>query len=279
MTGENSMSEKSRIRAVFSDVDGTLLNSAHRVTPRTAEWIRKLGEMDIPFVIVSARSPSGIYPIMKRNGFRSALIAYSGALIMDEDRNVLYNRQIPRDLAAGIERFFNEKKRSDKSFDMGWCIYSADDWISPNRSDPRIAREERIVEAQSREGTVEDLAPGAGVNKFLCICAPGTILEIEKEVKKNFPEVEAVRSSDILLEIMAKGISKADALERYCAHLGITPQETIAFGDNYNDVEMLEAAGISCVMGNAPEEILRRFPLHTADNDHDGIAEALEQLF
>ena len=279
MTGENSMSEKSRIRAVFSDVDGTLLNSAHRVTPRTAEWIRKLGEMDIPFVIVSARSPSGIYPIMKRNGFRSALIAYSGALIMDEDRNVLYNRQIPRDLAAGIERFFNEKKRSDKSFDMSWCIYSADDWISPNRGDPRIAREARIVEAQSREGTVEDLAPGAGVNKFLCICAPGTILEIEKEVKKNFPEVEAVKSSDILLEIMAKGISKADALERYCAHLGITPQETIAFGDNYNDVEMLEAAGISCVMGNAPEEILRRFPLHTADNDHDGIAEALEQLF
>ena len=94
MTGENSMSEKSRIRAVFSDVDGTLLNSAHRVTPRTAEWIRKLGEMDIPFVIVSARSPSGIYPIMKRNGFQSALIAYSGALIMDKDRNILYNRQI-----------------------------------------------------------------------------------------------------------------------------------------------------------------------------------------
>ena len=118
MTGENSMSEKSRIRAVFSDVDGTLLNSAHRVTPRTAEWIRKLGEMDIPFVIVSARSPSGIYPIMKRNGFQSALIAYSGALIMDKDRNILYNRQIPRDLAAGIERFFIEKKRSDIRFDM-----------------------------------------------------------------------------------------------------------------------------------------------------------------
>ena len=42
---------------------------------------------------------------------------------------------------------------------------------------------------------------------------------------------------------------------------------------------MLEAAGTSCVMGNAPEEILLRFPLHTADNDHDGIAEALEQFF
>lgn len=272
------MREDCRIRAVFSDVDGTLLNSAHRVTPKTAEWIRRLPEMGIPFVIVSARSPSGIYPIMKRNSFRSALIAYSGALVMDEDRNVLYNRQIPRDLAARIERFFIEKTRSDKRFDMIWNIYSVDDWISPDRSDARIANEERIVEAQSREGTVEDLAPGAGVNKFLCICAPGTIGAIEEEVRREFPEAEVVKSSDILLEIMAKGISKADALQRFCEHLGIHPQDTVAFGDNYNDVEMLEAAGRGFVMGNAPEEILRRFPLHTEDNDHDGIAKALERI-
>ena len=267
------MADNFKVRAVFSDVDGTLLNSAHRVTPKTAEWIRRLPERGIPFVIVSARSPSGIYPIMLRNGFRCALIAYSGALIMDEERNVLYNRQIPRELAAKIEEFF-----VGSGFAMSWCIYSADDWISPDRSDPRILNEERIVEAESREGTVADLAPGAGVNKFLCICAPGTILEIEKEVKRSFPEVEAVRSSDILLEIMAKGISKAEALNRFCDHLGILPRETIAFGDNYNDVEMLEAAGRGYVMGNAPEEILQRFPLHTADNDHDGIAKALERI-
>ena len=77
---------------------------------------------------------------------------------------------------------------------------------------------------------------------------------------------------------MAKGISKAEALNRFCDHLGILPRETIAFGDNYNDVEMLEAAGRGYVMGNAPEEILQRFPLHTADNDHDGIAKALERI-
>ena len=268
------MKEDCRIKAVFSDVDGTLLNSEHRVTQETGKWIRRLPELGIPFVIVSARSPSGIYPIMKRNGFKSALIAYSGALIMDEDRNVLYNRQIPRELAAQIESFFISRK-----YDMSWCIYSVDDWISPDRRDPRIAREEWIVEAQSREGTVADLAPGAGVNKFLCICAPGTISAIEEDVRNTFKDAAVVKSSDILLEIMAKGISKADALRRFCAHLAILPQETIAFGDNYNDVEMLEAAGRGYVMGNAPEEILQRFPFHTADNDHDGIAKALAQIF
>ena len=248
------MSDKLIVKAVFSDVDGTLLNSVHRVTPRTGEWIHRILDKDIPFVIVSARSPSGIYPIMKRNGFECALISYSGALIMDRDRTVLYSKEIERGLAERIEQFFVKK-----AYDMSWCIYSGDDWLSPDRSDPRILREESIVEAQSREGSVKDLAPGRGVNKFLCICA--------------------VKSSDILLEIMAKGISKAEAVKRFCAHLGISPEETIAFGDNFNDVEMLEAVGRSYVMGNAPEEILARFHHHTADNDHDGIADVLEQIF
>ena len=268
------MSDKNTVRAVFSDVDGTLLNSSHRVTPRTGEWIHRILEQDIPFVIVSARSPSGIYPIMKRNDLCCPLISYSGALIMDSGRNILYSREIERGKAAEIEQFFTEKK-----YDMSWCIYSGDDWLSRDRSDPRIAGEESIVEAQSREGSVKDLADGAGVNKFLCICAPGTIYEIEKEVKEAFPEVAVVKSSDILLEIMALGISKADAVNRFCEHLGVDPQEAVAFGDNFNDVEMLDAVGRSYVMGNAPQEILEGHPYHTADNDHDGIADALDKLF
>ena len=262
------------IKAVFTDVDGTLLNSAHRVTPRTGEWIHRILQRGIHFVIVSARSPSGIYPIMRRNDLHCALISYSGAMIMDEDRNVLYSRQIDRQTALRIEDFIKEKE-----YDLSLCIYSGDDWLAPDKTDPRVINEERIVEAQSREGTVADLAPGEGVNKFLCICAPGAILTVEREMKEAFPEVAVVKSSDILLEIMAKGISKAEAVERYCLHLGILPSESIAFGDNYNDVEMLETAGRGYVMGNAPEEIQQMFAFTTADNDHDGIAEVLEQLF
>ena len=232
------------IKAVFTDVDGTLLNSVHRVTPGTRDWIHRILQRGIHFVIVSARSPSGIYPIMRRNDLHCALISYSGAMIMDEDRNILYSRQIDRQTALRIEEFIREK-----GYDLSLCIYSGDDWLAPDKTDPRVINEERIVEAQSREGTVADLAPGEGVNKFLCICAPGTILEVEREMKEAFPDVAVVKSSDI------------------------------AFGDNYNDVEMLQTAGRGYVMGNAPEEIQQMFAFTTADNDHDGIAEVLEQLF
>ena len=276
--GEYGVMEKpDTIKAIFSDVDGTLLNSAHRVTPRTGMWIRRVMAQDIPFVIVSARSPSGIYPILKRNDLECALIAYSGAMILDRDRSILFNRQIRRDLAAEIEYFFITSIK--KKYDMTWSVYSGDLWLAPDRRDPRILREERIVEARSREGSVRDLVPGAGVNKFLCICAPEQTTAIEREIRGAFPEVFVVRSSDILIEIMDRGTSKADAVRRFCEYAGILPEETIAFGDHYNDVEMLGAVGQGYVMGNAPEEIRRQFGRVTADNDHDGIADVLERLF
>ena len=107
------------IKAVFTDVDGTLLNSVHRVTPGTRDWIHRILQRGIHFVIVSARSPSGIYPIMRRNDLHCALISYSGAMIMDEDRNILYSRQIDRQTALRIEEFIREK-----GYDLSLCIYS-----------------------------------------------------------------------------------------------------------------------------------------------------------
>ena len=61
---------------VFSDVDGTLLDSRHQMRPGTLSAIRSLQEREIPFVIISARSPSGIYPIQEEYGFRSPVISY-----------------------------------------------------------------------------------------------------------------------------------------------------------------------------------------------------------
>ena len=69
------------LEIVFSDVDGTLLNSEHKMLDGTKYAIQKLQKKDIPFVIISARSPSGIYPILEENGFSCPIICYSGALI------------------------------------------------------------------------------------------------------------------------------------------------------------------------------------------------------
>ena len=85
-----------------------------------------------------------------------------------------------------------------------------------------------------------------------------------------------MRSSDILLEIMDKGITKSRGIAVLLGHFGLTAQQALAFGDNYNDVDMLQYAGTGVAMGNAPEEIKAIADAVTDTNDHEGIAKYLE---
>lgn len=259
-------------KIVFSDIDGTLLNSEHKITPLTEKAIKKLNEKDIPFVIISARSPSGIYPIINEYGLKCPIISYSGGLILDENRNVLFHKGINKEKAKKIIEFIENNK-----FDMSWCAYSLDEWIVRDKSHPRIIREETVVKAKSTQGSIDSITDNE-VNKILCICNPEKTIEIEKKLKEAFPECSIVKSSDILLEIMESGINKATAINTLCSLWNISLENTIAFGDNYNDVEMLENVKFGFLMDNAPEELKNRIKRHTKNNDSDGIYYGLLEM-
>ena len=68
------------------------------------------------------------------------------------------------------------------------------------------------------------------------------------------------------------------AVRRVCNHLGLAPARALAFGDGWNDLEMLEAVGLPCVMENAPEGLRARFPRRAQNNADDGVARAVEAL-
>ncbi|MDD3416606.1 MAG: Cof-type HAD-IIB family hydrolase [Lachnospiraceae bacterium] len=259
-------------KIVFCDVDGTLLNSEHRITSLTERAIKGLKEKGIPFVIISARSPSGIYPIINEYQLNCSIISYSGALILDGNKNILFHSGIKKIDVKNMIEFVEENQ-----LDMTWCIYSLDEWIVKDKSDPRIIREETIVKAESKQGTVDSITDDE-INKILCICNPMKILEIEAKLKAAFPSYSIVKSSDILLEIMENSITKATAIKTLCSLWNIPLLNTIAFGDNYNDIEMLELVGNGFLMGNAPTELKKRFNQQTNDNDHDGIYYALLKM-
>ena len=191
------------IKIIFSDVDGTLLNSAHVVTPLTRRTILEL--KDIPFVIVSARSPSGIYPIQKKNGFEGPIISYSGALIQDEKRRIIYQQGMETSLAEEILRFIESEK-----LPLTWCLYSGDQWIVKDKSDPKVRREEAIVEAQAQEGTVHSVPDGGSVHKILCICD----LSNSEDITADAALHESTR------ELIEQALDKAaPSYEEYCRSL------------------------------------------------------------
>ena len=120
--------------------------------------------------------------------------------------------EIPLDKKIEDEKYRKELKElqnelisyiEEMEFDCTWNLYSMNSWIVKDLQDERVRREECIVEAKAKQGTVADIPVGAGVGKILCMCNPSRTVEIEEALKAKFPCLSIMRSSDILIEIIA----------------------------------------------------------------------------
>ena len=257
---------------IFSDIDGTLLNSQGKISPGTLAAIRTLEEKGIPFVISSGRGPTGIYPILEEYGLRCPMICFSGGAILDENRNVLFHRGISKEITKKVTAYAEEQQ-----LDMAWSLHSLEEWVVKDRSDPRVKEQEELVQAQSTEGTVDTITDPQ-INKILCICSRESIGPVQKALSEAFPELTVVPTAATLLDIMDGTVTKGTAIEALCRMWGVPVENTIAFGDHYNDIQMLKTVGKGYLMANAPDALKEQFPLHTLDNDHDGIPHALKEL-
>lgn len=257
---------------IFSDIDGTMLDSRHRITPPTERAIRELGERGIPFVIVTARGITGTYPLLDEYGIRCPVVTYSGGVIMDEQRSVIHHHGLTRARAQEVADFIEEAQ-----LDLTWSAFSFEDWVTPDKSDPRMRQEECIVRAQAREGSISSIERDE-VQKIQGLCDAGQADEIEDALKERFPDLFIAKSSDTIIEIMTAGSTKALPVRILCELWDVDPADTIAFGDNYNDVPMLEAVGRGYLMANAPAELHERVALHAPSNDEDGVCQVLRKL-
>ena len=281
------------IKAVFSDVDGTLIDSQQRVLPGTLKAIRALEQQGVPFVIMSGRGPTGIYTITDEYGLSCPLAAFSGCLLQDADRKMFHSNTISLELAQQVIDFIE-----GRGFDCVCSIFAYDQWIVKDASDPRVDFEAKTIKLVPTVGGTDKVlpAPGSGVrevHKILGMCGEGKLDSIQPQVAEAFPQLCITRSSDRYLEVMPFGASKGDAVQRFCRLWGIDPKDTAAFGDHYNDLPMLQAVGHPFLMANAPESLKKELatdsqlqapegflsPVRlTDDRDHEGIAKALAAL-
>ena len=266
---ESTLAPSSPYKAVFSDIDGTLLNSQHQITPKTEAAIKNMLKQGIPFIPVSARPPYAITPYTEQLGAQHGMICYSGALILDKNLTALYSVILaPQDLQK-LNTLLADFTHLSISY------YAGLDWFCNDVNNDWIKQESEItgLSAKLLQGNLTD------VHKILIMGSAEEIQRVEPVLKQALPHLSIHRSKDEYLEIMNPAATKAKAIQFMAQHLGINAKQVIAFGDNFNDLDMLQYAGLSIAMGNAPDAIKQVAKEVTATNNEDGIALVLNRVF
>ncbi|MDD7794482.1 Cof-type HAD-IIB family hydrolase [Clostridium sp. 'White wine YQ'] len=264
-----------KYKMVCLDIDGTLINSNHKITEKTKEVINKIAnEMKIYTVLVSARMPKGIIPLQNELNISEPIICYSGALIMDKHSNVLVNKVINSKV---MKKIYD----TSKDFKVSLSIYKDDEWYIENLDKWAINESEitnispKIIDFNNLIKQLEK--QNSGANKILCMGEPEDIQLLYKKITTSNEDINVYPSKPTYLEIMAKEVSKTSAIEFLCKEFNVERSQVIAIGDNYNDIDMIEYAALGIAMGNAPSKVKEHADEVTFTNDEDGVAKALEK--
>ena len=262
---------------VATDVDGTLLDSNERITPRTREAIAAAVAGGAYFVLATGRPPRWIPPVVEQLGFAPMSVCANGAVIYDAatDR-IVSARTLPVDVLTELAEIA-VRVVPGAGLAAERIGRSAHDTATPQFvSAPGY--EHAWLNPDNTEVSYEDLLSAPAVK--LLVRKPGVpSAELAAALTKRVGMLGDVTFStnDGLVEISALGISKAVGVEQVARPLGISAEDVVAFGDMPNDVPMLRWAGHGVAMGNAHPEAIAAANEVTTPNDDDGLARVLER--
>jgi Cof subfamily protein (haloacid dehalogenase superfamily) len=278
------------IRLVAIDMDGTLLPSfAQKMSDRTAEALRAAQHAGITVAVATGRRTAYTAPLLEGLGLRAdtPLITSNGAVIRTLGGEAIdrchMEARVARALCGVLREFgavvftFDRPGRGELVLEnMEQAHGRIALWVEANRNAIEVVRplENALPDG---EDPVQGMVTGTLANMRLA----------EKALKasKWAAECECVCTEypgrDLsILDLLPPGVSKGWALARLAARLKVDRKETMAIGDNWNDVDMLEWAGQAIVMGNAAQELRTMATLNgwkqAPPNDQDGVAQVLE---
>ncbi len=258
-------------KMIAIDLDNTLLTSEKKVDRETADLIKKADTAGKKVVLATGRMFEAAVPFLEELELDTPLITYNGALVKDVNRKVIQKSLISEDLTKEIIKFAEDyglhiHNYSDGNYYYRWENKYAKDYVETTG----ISGIETRVELQNY---IKDPAL-----KLLIIEDEKKRREYFKtELNKFYRNRLSISSSmESFIEITASSVNKGRALAEIADSYNILPEEIIAVGDGYNDLSMLEMAGLGVAMENAPEEIRSKADRITQSNDKQGVAKVLE---
>ena len=279
------------VRMIATDIDGTLLDRHQRLPDRNRDALAAAHRAGIHIVLVTGRRFPFALPIAEQLPFDHVVIACNGAVIRSRDGVTHLRTLLPRSTAAEVLAWTAEWR--------DYALLAYDEDIAETeqvgqvvieslaKRTPQFMQWYERVKHHVRMCRLEDALAAAGDDP-LQVMFSGSIaplLELEAlleaapfrsrfRLTKTFYE-----SRDLgMMDLIHPSCSKGTALAKWAAMLKIPREQVMALGDNYNDREMLEFAGVPVIMGNAVPELLALGWHVTADNESAGVAQAVEAL-
>jgi Cof subfamily protein (haloacid dehalogenase superfamily) len=259
-------------KLVAVDIDGTLLNSEGIITEKTREAIKKAVKNGVVFSICTGRPIQGVESFNSLLNLDSPFITYNGAMIvMGKSKEILFEQNLEAEAARDILSIGKELGTTMVIWSNNKLYtYELNEKVNDYK---QIAKIEPVIIHDEEEVIRE------GITKILWYDTPEKLDGYQDIlIDKLGDSVNYCTSRPIFLEFFSKKVSKAVAMEKIGEHFGIKREEMIAIGDGFNDLPMIEYAGLGVAMGNAPELIKAKADYVTLSNDEDGIAHVLEEF-
>jgi Cof subfamily protein (haloacid dehalogenase superfamily) len=272
------------IRLLALDIDGTLLNSQFSISDIDLSALRRAHATGIEIAVVTGRRHDFALPIAQQLGFDLWLISSNGAITRSLTGDTFYRDLLPaqvcRELCQAMVEFrgntvltFDKPgKGSIVLENMNELENSIRRWLEKN-----LQYIDFVVPVEGALVTDPVQAMFCGpiprMHEALAALENCHLAEEITVLRTEYP----LRDLSIV-DVLNKGCSKGQALERWAAFRGVPREQVMAIGDNYNDIEMLAFAGYPVIMGNASEELRGRGWTVTRSNDQNGVAAALEPV-
>lgn len=267
----------SQIKVLALDLDGTLTNDDKLITPRTRAALAAAMDRGVTLVLASGRPTGGVMPLARELGLdRSGgcILSYNGGAILDcRSGEMLHQQLLDPELVPQLCAFAARQ-------DVAILTYDAER-ILTERPEDRWVRQEAFT-THLPVMAVADLAAHVRfpVHKMLITLDPDRRDAVCAAARDHFgPRLDCYPSSPFFIEAVPKGVAKDASLAALLARMGLERSQLMACGDGLNDRSMLAYAGVGVAMQNAEQPVKDVADYVTqADNNHDGVAEAIERF-
>ena len=270
------------IKLIALDLDGTLLGSDKQLSKEDEAALKAAAAKGIEIVPATGRFYRGMPKIIRELPYVNYVISVNGAQVYDVSKNkTVCSSEIPWERAVSVMERLDEIDVIYDCYQDGWGwmtkrLYDKAEEYAANIHSLKMIKELRSpvseLKAYLRERAL-------GVQKIQVFFKDMELrAEILKSLPKEFPDLVVTTSMVNNIEINSREATKGVALKKLAQYLNISAPQTMAFGDDTNDITMLRQAGIGVAMGNAYDEVKKEADYVTDDCNSGGVAHAIKHF-